>query len=149
MAWTKAVQGEIDRNSADVDFLKDIADQDWLPEPVELLALGRGLRDNAIDLRNRLAGPDEHHRAHLGEAESIVYASHLMASGQEATILAEDRDAIAQARFRGLRPLQTTDILAEMKAMGDASADELWGIYTSLVSLHRLPPGLKRNDLFA
>ena len=78
-----------------------------------------------------------------------MYASHLMASGQEATILAEDRDAIAQARFRGLRPRQTTDILAEMKAMGDASADELWGIYISLVSLHRLPPGLKRNDLFA
>ena len=42
MAWTKAVKDEIDRNSADVDFLKDIADQDWLPEPVELLALGRG-----------------------------------------------------------------------------------------------------------
>ena len=33
MAWTKAVKDEIDRKSADVDFLKDIADQDWLQSP--------------------------------------------------------------------------------------------------------------------
>lgn len=145
IAWTTAVSEEVKRNAEQYPFLADLQSQDWIPQPVELTGEHLAL---ALHIRSRLASDRGHPRQHLGEAESIAYAVQLVKSGTDATILAEDRDAIRQAEFRKLKPMQTTDLIAEMAAMGDATKKELRGIYRCLVTLGRLPSGLSELELF-
>lgn len=74
--------------------------------------------------------------------------THLVQSGQEATVLLEDRDAYRRAEFKRLRPMDTIRIIGELCAMGEAITEELWGIDRSLVSVRQLPDALTRDTLF-
>jgi len=93
--WCSAVADEVRRNIGVEPALAEVFTQDWLPVPIDLFDLGSSYVAEAFRIRHSMAGPEDHPKAHLGEAESIVLARSLKGS----VLLTEDLALIHRKTF--------------------------------------------------
>lgn len=106
--WTDGVELEIRRGISDRPHLQALTGAVWLGDPV---AADDPSAIQQIDrIRRALGGAVGAPTQHLGEAQSIY---HIQTVESTAIFATDDRDAFHTARRRGLRVMDTPDILRE------------------------------------
>lgn len=131
--WTETVQWEVERGLGREPILQDVLDAGWLGEPVEISCSPRALKEIS-NIQRALGGVSARSTDHLGEAEIIFHLSNVETDGVFAT---DDGFALDLARRRGIRCLESADILAECYAMGDVGCPEAYEVLCAMVDANR------------
>lgn len=131
-AWTDGVELEIRRGTAERSYLQALAGAAWLGTPV---AADDPLAVQQIDrIRRALGGASDSPTQHLGEAQSIYYVQTVESTAVFAT---DDLDAFNIAKRRGLRVMDTPDILRECYDAGILGCPEVYELLHKMVAAGR------------
>ncbi|MEU8570671.1 hypothetical protein AB0C51_20380 [Streptomyces pathocidini] len=140
--WTEAVAFEARRSARHLRDLTTVFADGWLGEPVEISRPADVRRVETIR-RAVFGGVRGRPLQHLGEAQTC----HVIEQWDEfhgAHWISDDRDAFQYARRRGIRALQTTDLVHIAATRGILPPPDGHALLTAMVTagrrLHHFPP---------
>lgn len=131
-ARTDGVAFELRRRAAEQPALRPLVDATWLGSPI---AAEDAPAVQQIDrIRRGLGGSPTLPTQHLGEAQSLYHLVFIEPSGTFAT---DDRDAYLTAQRRGVRVIDTVDILRECYSAGLLGCPEAYELLHKMVAAGR------------
>lgn len=80
----------------------------------------------------RFGGSKKDPLQHLGEAYTITLLSERRDEFAESTWLSDDKDSLGFAAERGIRAMDSIDILEDVVADGELTVDDAWGIWIEM-----------------
>ncbi|MCM3883984.1 hypothetical protein [Frankia sp. R82] len=138
--WCATVESECRRSAREpgLDVLaaaRRIFGSPWLPDPAEL--------QDAMIMRDGLAGPGDSRHHHLGEAETLAIMSRRQVKGLFVT---DDRAATRLATRNGITAITTWHLLKASVRSGMLKAETLWGYAITLRDYPRaIPTGVAED----
>lgn len=131
--WAEAVQFEIRMGVQSETCLRRVLSQSWLGEPIPVEGVEAIL---AVELVRRGVGGIVASRPtqHLGEAQTIVL---LETTYQESIFITDDRPAAHFARRRGIRTLDSAQVLNECFRMGEVGCPETYKLLGAMADENR------------
>jgi predicted nucleic acid-binding protein len=131
-AWTEGVELETRRGVAELPYLQPLIGAIWLGTPV---ATDDPLAVQQVDrIRRALGGAPGAPTQHLGEADTIYHAG---LAGATCVFATDDRDAYYTAQRRGLRVIDTPDILRECYDAGLLACPEAYELLHKMAAAGR------------
>ncbi|WP_217693425.1 hypothetical protein [Streptomyces sp. CAI-68] len=121
-AWTETIHWEVEKGLRAAPKLAAVLAARWLGDPVEISSSVKAVTE-INNIRRALGGVNASPAEHLGEAE-VIY--HIENFEQNAIFATDDRFALDLARRRGVRCLESVDILAECYAMAEVRCPEAY-----------------------
>lgn len=132
-AWAEAVHFEIRMGVQSESRLRRVLSQAWLGEPIPIEGAEAIL---AVELIRRGVGGVVAARPtqHLGEAQTIVLLEN---SYQGSVFITDDRPAAHFARRRGIRTLDSAQVLNECFRMGEIGCPEAYKLLCAMADENR------------
>lgn len=114
--------------------------------------MGRALRPSSqkeivdvLAIRQSFAGPDDHERKNLGEAETL---SIILNRQLDAWLITDDKQAYGYAGLNGIKALTTWDVLKLSQKYGLIDAPAAWGYVLALGGPRTRYPELRTRGGF-
>jgi hypothetical protein len=133
--WTEAVAYETTRSARFLPDLGQVADRDWLGEPIEIDHESEIRQINAIR-RAVFGGTDDEPLKHLGEAQTcfvILKWSEFAGSWW----ISDDREALRYARLQGITTRETIDLVSTAVVTGDIAARDGFDLMRQMADVGR------------
>lgn len=134
--WTEAVANEARRSADVLPDLGSVAAGGWLGEPIEF--------DDETDVqrvehirRDVFGGLRSEPRKHLGEAQTC-YLLKNAPEWREAWWVSDDKEALHFARRQGITSKETFDIVCEVVADGDLTAQAAYDLMYEMDAADRI-----------
>lgn len=133
--WTVTIESEVTRGLRKEPKLRDVLDAKWLGEPIDIMPDVEGVQAIFNNRRALSKVPSAMAATeHLGEAE-IIY---LMETGhRDWLFITDDQPAKDMAKRRGLRAIDSAEVLADCFAMGEITCPAAYKLLEQMVDKDR------------